>query len=71
MKKLIITEFEYEQTLHQLEQLLINDPLPGSEDGNTIKFLSLLITNYENQHYQISEPNPIDAIKFRIDQETV
>ena len=39
-----------------------------SPEGEEIELLSFLVENYEHEHYPIEAPNPIKAIKFRIDQ---
>jgi len=45
----------------------------GSEEdttkGDRLEMIALLIKAYENKHYPISPPNPIDAIKFRMEQD--
>lgn len=64
--KVIKTEEDYEMALERLE--IIFDAQPGTADGDELELLSLLIENYESQHYPIDPPDPIEAIKFRMDQ---
>ncbi len=64
--KVIKTEDEYNQALKRLE--LIFDAEPGTAEGDELDLLSLLIESYENIHYPIELPDPIEAIKFRMDQ---
>lgn len=64
--KIIKTEKEYHQALDRLE--LIFDSKPSSAEGDELELLALLIDQYENEHYPIALPDPIDAIKFRMEQ---
>ena len=41
---------------------------PDSKDSDELEILSILIKEYENEHYPVSQPNPLEAIKFRLDQ---
>ena len=62
--KPIKTEKDYEKSLKRLEQIF--DASPNSKDGDEAEILSLLIDNYENKHYPIESPDPIEAIKIRM-----
>ena len=64
--KVIKTENEYKEALKRLE--IIFDAEPGTPDGDELDLLSLLIDNYEKMHYPIDLPDPIEAIKFRMEQ---
>ena len=64
--KVIKTESEYNLALERLE--VIFDAEVNSPEGDELELLSLLIENYENIHYPIELPDPIEAIKFRMDQ---
>lgn len=61
--KVIKTEKEYEDALARLE--LIFDALPGTDAGDEV--LGILIEKYENEHHFIDLPDPIEAIKFRME----
>jgi len=65
--KIIKTKEEYENALVELEPLM--DAEPGSKAEETLELLSLLIEKYENEHYPITLPDPIEAIKFRMEQQ--
>jgi HTH-type transcriptional regulator/antitoxin HigA len=41
---------------------------PDSPEGEEMELLSLLVEKYEQEHYPIAAPNPIEAIKFRMEQ---
>ena len=64
--KPIKTEKDYDKALERLE--LIFDATPNSKEGDEEEILSLLIDNYENKHYPIESPDPIEAIKIRMEE---
>lgn len=64
--KLIKTKRDYQVALNRLEQIF--DARPGSAEGDELEVLSLLIEKYENEYYPIDFPDPIEAIKFRMEQ---
>lgn len=64
--KPIKTEKDYQDALDRLE--LIFDAIPGTEEGDELEILGVLIDNYENEHFPIEFPDPIEAIKFRMEQ---
>jgi HTH-type transcriptional regulator/antitoxin HigA len=63
---LIKTEQDYKQALKRLE--IIFDAKKGTEEGDELELLGLLIDQYENEHFPIDLPDPIEAIKFRMEQ---
>ena len=64
--KVIKTEEEYNQALKRLE--IIFDAPADSPEGDEADLLGILIEKYEDEHYPIEAPDPIDAIKFRMEQ---
>jgi HTH-type transcriptional regulator/antitoxin HigA len=64
--KVIKTERDYQKALKRLE--LIFDAKKGSKDGDDLELLSMLIDNYEKVRYMVDLPDPIEAIKFRMEQ---
>lgn len=56
----------YQKALSRLEKIF--DAKKGTKEGDELELLSLLIDNYEQEKYPIDLPDPIDAIKFRMDQ---
>ena len=69
MNKVIKNKIDYEETLSALEGLLDLDPAPGTPENEKLELLTLLIENYESRQYQFIPPNPIEAIKFRMEQQ--
>jgi HTH-type transcriptional regulator/antitoxin HigA len=65
--KVVKNENEYKKALKWFEELF--DAPAGSEDEQTMEVLSILIEKYEEEQYPIDMPDPIGAIKFRMEQE--
>jgi len=57
---------DYNNALKRLE--VIFDALPGTPQGDELEVLGILVHNYENEHFPIDLPDPIEAIKFRMEQ---
>jgi HTH-type transcriptional regulator/antitoxin HigA len=66
---IIKTDEQYEEALALVEELMDLDPEPGSGDADKLELLVLLITNYEKEHFPMEMPDPIEAIKFRMEQQ--
>lgn len=64
--KPIKTKKDYENALKRLE--LIFDAKKGSPEGDELEILGILVEKYEDQHFPIGFPDPIEAIKFRMEQ---
>jgi HTH-type transcriptional regulator/antitoxin HigA len=64
--KPIKTETDYNQALERLE--IIFDAKNGTPEGDELEVLGILIDQYENEHFPIDLPDPIEAIKFRMEQ---
>jgi len=64
--KPIKSEKDYKQALKRLE--VIFDASVDTKAGDEAEVLSLLIENYENEHYPIEAPDPIEAIKIRMEE---
>ncbi|HEY9184643.1 MAG TPA: helix-turn-helix domain-containing protein [Salegentibacter sp.] len=62
----IRNEQDYQKALERLE--VIFDAKRGTEEGDELEILSILIDNYENENFPIGMPDPIEAIKFRMEQ---
>jgi HTH-type transcriptional regulator/antitoxin HigA len=64
--KPIRTKKDYEQALHRLE--VIFDSKKGTDKGDELEILGMLIEKYENEKFPIGFPDPVEAIKFRMEQ---
>jgi HTH-type transcriptional regulator/antitoxin HigA len=64
--KPIKTKKDYEQALERLE--VIFDAKKGTPKGDELEIMSILIDNYEKEKFPIGFPDPVEAIKFRMEQ---
>ncbi len=64
--KVIKTEEDYNSALMRLEEIF--DAPVNSPDGDEAELLTVLIEKYEEEHYPIEAPDPIEAIRFRMEQ---
>ena len=62
----IRNEKDYQKALDRLEDIF--DSKKGTEEGDELEILSILIDRYENENFPIGMPDPIEAIKFRMEQ---
>lgn len=65
----IHTEADYKATLRDISAYFDNEPEPGSEEGDRFEILLTLVEAYEAKQFPVGLPSPIEAIKFRMDQE--
>ncbi len=59
-------ERDYEKALARLE--VIFDAYTGTDEGDEAALLTLLISRYEEMHYPMPDPDPVEAIKFVMEQ---
>ena len=64
--KPIKTDKDYNQALERLETIFYAKK--GSPEGDELEVLGILVDQYENEHFPIGLPDPIEAIKFRMEQ---
>jgi len=64
--KLLKSEKDYNQALKRLEEIF-HAPV-DSKEGDEAEILTILIEKYEHKHFPIDAPDPIEAIKFRMEQ---
>lgn len=62
----IRNEKDYQKALDRLEEIF--DAELGTEEGDELEILSILIDRFENENFPIGMPDPIEAIKFRMEQ---
>jgi HTH-type transcriptional regulator/antitoxin HigA len=62
----IRNEKDYQKALDRIEDIF--DSKKGTEEGDELEILSILIDRYENENFPIGMPDPIEAIKFRMEQ---
>ena len=62
------TEADYKAALKEISRLVEHDPDIGTPDGDRLDVLSTLVQAYEAKNFPIDPPDPIEAIKFRMEQ---
>src|SRR5271163_3417459 len=67
--KPIRTNADYEAALKEVERLW--GAKPGSRECDHLDVLATLIDAYENEHFPLDPPDPIEAIKFRMEQQNL
>src|SRR6056297_3427181 len=67
--KIIKNDTDYTQSLARVGELVELDPEQNTPEAEELELLSLLISTYEDEVYPIDMPNPVDAIKFRMEQQ--
>jgi HTH-type transcriptional regulator / antitoxin HigA len=65
--KILKSETEYQAALARVDALM--DAAPGSAEEEELELWSMLIERYEEEKYPIDMPDPVEAIRFRMDQE--
>ncbi|HMV39907.1 MAG TPA: transcriptional regulator [Plasticicumulans sp.] len=61
------TESDYRATLAEIETLM--NAGAGTPEGDRLDVLVTLVEAYERQHYPLDFPDPVEAIKFRMEQQ--
>jgi len=69
--KVIKTEAEYQTALAAIESLIDLDPSPGTDDASKLELLTLLVEDYESRIAPANLPDPIEAIRFRMEQQNL
>jgi HTH-type transcriptional regulator/antitoxin HigA len=65
--KPIKTDADHEAALKEIERLW--DAEEGTADGDRLEILTTLVEAYEEAHFPMDMPDPLDAIKFRLEQQ--
>jgi HTH-type transcriptional regulator/antitoxin HigA len=65
--KLIKTRQEYRAALRRVEEIM--DAQPGTVEGDELELLAAIIEIYEEKHAPVPPPDPIEAIRFRMEQD--
>jgi HTH-type transcriptional regulator / antitoxin HigA len=62
----IHTEKDYKNALARIEEIF--DARPGTQEGDELEILGILVDEYEKKNFPIEAPKPVEAIKFRMEQ---
>ncbi len=64
----INSELDYKAALSEIEKLIDLPARAGTAEGDRLNLLTLLVQDYEQKHIESRTPDPIEAIKFRMEQ---
>ena len=67
--KIIKTDEQYRAYLAEVGRLAADDPAPGTTDGDRLELLAKLVEDYEKGRFHFKRPDPIDAIRFRMEEQ--
>lgn len=67
--RLIKTEQDYERVLQRTDKIF--DAEPGTPAGDELELLTTLVEVYEAKHYWFGMPQPLEAIRFRMEQQAL
>jgi HTH-type transcriptional regulator/antitoxin HigA len=65
--KILKTKKDYHEALERFEEIF--QAKVGTKESDEADVLSLLIGEYEEKHFVINAPNPLEAIKYRMEQQ--
>ncbi|MBY0435193.1 MAG: transcriptional regulator [Cyclobacteriaceae bacterium] len=68
MIKPIKTDKQYNKALSRIYTLMQKDLKVNSDESDELEILSVLVKEYENIHFPMPKPNPLAAIRFRLEQ---
>lgn len=64
----IRTNEDYQAALKEISPLFDQEPEPGTSEGDAFEVMITLIEAYEAKNFPVDLPDPIEAIKFRMEQ---
>jgi HTH-type transcriptional regulator / antitoxin HigA len=67
--KVIKTPADYERMLGEVERLVLIAPAKGSADSHRLELLAALVQKYEEEHFPIPAPTPLEALEFRMESQ--
>jgi HTH-type transcriptional regulator/antitoxin HigA len=66
--KIIKTDEQYRAYLAEVERLATDDPAPGTPDGDRLELFAKLVEDYEKDRFKFTRPDPVSAIRFRMEE---
>src|SRR5665647_3873046 len=69
MARIMHTDAEHHDALAALDRLMEIDPESGTPEADELQLLALVIETYEKARWPIGLPDPVDAIRFCMDQQ--
>lgn len=66
--KILKTEKDYDKALNRIDELMELNPKLGTPESDELEILALLVEKYEELNWNIETPDPIEAIKYRMEE---
>ena len=66
--KILKTEKDYDKALNRIDELMELNPKLGTLESDELEILALLVEKYEELNWNIETPDPIEAIKYRMEE---
>jgi HTH-type transcriptional regulator / antitoxin HigA len=66
--KPIRSKSDYKSALTRIEELIVSNPKKGSSEYDELDILGTLVSAYEDIHYPIEAPNPVEAVKYVMEE---
>ena len=66
--KILKTEKDYDKALNKIDELMELNPKLGTKESDELEILALLVEKYEELNWNIETPDPIEAIKYRMEE---
>ena len=66
--KILKTEKDYDKALNRIDELMELNPKLGTIESDELEILALLVEKYEELNWNIETPDPIEAIKYRMEE---
>lgn len=67
--RIIKTEQQHGDVIAEIERLALDDPPMGSPEGDRLELLAKLVEDYEKQRFAFARPDPLSAIRFRMEEQ--
>lgn len=64
--RIVRDELQYAELLEEAKRLALEDPIPGSSAAQRLEVVSVLLEKYESERFQFENPDPVDAIVYRM-----
>lgn len=64
--RIIRDELQYAELLEEAKRIALEDPIPGSSGAQRLEVVSVLLEKYELERFQLENPDPVDAIIYRL-----
>ena len=67
--RIIKTEQQHRDAVAEIERLAADDPPMGSPEGDRLELMAKLVEDYEKQKFAFARPDPLSAIRFRMEEQ--